>query len=405
MQVQRLYAAQFRNLGGAQPGAPLDWQPHPHFNLLAGDNGVGKTNTLEALGVLATLRSFRTNRLQDCLQVSDQTGLMATDASLAASLVAKGLRRDLGLQLSAKGKKLLVDGKPAAAGSFVGVLTAVLFVPADLSLPHAEPDARRKWLDRLVFNHYPQHLLDLRQYETALQNRNALLRQFRQLQADHKPVDLQLLEVYDQLLAQHGAQVTLRRLVVLQRFAPLAAQVFGRLAAPGLTLDLRYMAKTALGPLGHEPANLAQVDLQAADFVHMLAEQLQADLHREQRRDLALGHTSRGPHRDDVTMLLCDRPAALHASQGQSRAMVLACKIAEIRSLEAMLGEPPLLLMDDVSSELDAERNRALMGYLSDLGGQVVITTTDPSYIRVAAPRQVVRVRGGQLQPETALQS
>lgn len=405
MQVQRLYAAQFRNLGGAQSGAPLDWQPHPHFNLLAGDNGVGKTNTLEALGVLATLRSFRTNRLQDCLQVSDQNGLMATDASLAASLVVKGLRRDLGLQLSAKGKKLLVDGKPAVAGNFVGILTAVLFVPADLSLPHAEPESRRKWLDRLVFNHYPQHLLDLRQYETALQNRNALLRQFRQLQADHKPVDLQLLEVYDHLLAQHGAQVTLRRLVVLQRFAPLAGQVFGRLAALGLSLDLRYAAKTALGPLGHEPTNLADVDLQAADFVHTLAEHLRADLQREQRRDLALGHTSRGPHRDDVTMLLCERPAALHASQGQSRAMVLACKIAEIRSLEAMLGEPPLLLMDDVSSELDAERNRALMSYLSDLGGQVVITTTDPSYIRVAAPRQVVRVRQGQLEPEAALET
>lgn len=403
MHVERLYAAQFRNLCGGQPGAPLDWQPHPHFNLLAGDNGEGKTNTLEALGVLATLRSFRTNRLTDCLQVPDNTGTSSVQASLAASLVVQGLRRDLGLQLAAKGKKLLVDGKPAVAGGFVGVLTAVLFVPADLSLPHAEPDARRKWLDRLVFNHYPQHLLDLRQYETALQNRNALLRQFRQLQTDHKPIDLQLLDVYDHLLAQHGAEVTLRRLVVLQRFAPLAAQVFGKLAAPGLTLGLRYAARTALGPLGNEPAELANVDLQAPHWRETLAEALRADLLREQRRDLALGHTSRGPHRDDVTMLLCERPAALHASQGQSRAMVLACKIAEIRSLEAMLGEPPLLLMDDVSSELDAERNRALMSYLSELGGQVVITTTDPSYIRVAAPRQVVRVRRGQLEPEPAL--
>ena len=115
-------------------------------------------------------------------------------------------------------------------------------------------------------------------------------------------------------------------------------------------------------------------------------------------RDLARGHTTRGPHRDDVDLRIADRTAAVHASQGQCRALVLALKIAEIRSLEADFGEPPVLLMDDISSELDAARNRALMGYLEELGGQVFLTTTDAAHIRVAAPRQVFLMQDGHLQ-------
>jgi DNA replication and repair protein RecF len=404
MHVERLYAAQFRNLRGLTGAEPLDWQPHPHFNLLTGDNGEGKTNTLEALAILATLRSFRTPKLTDCLAFAGPGQPAVTSASLATSVQVQGLRRDLGLSLQHKGKKLLLDGKAVTAGGFVGHLTAVLFVPSDLTLAHDEPDVRRKWLDRLCFNHYPQHLTDLRQVESVLANRNALLKQGRERLANGQPFDADLIAVYDDLLARHGAQVTLRRLQVLQRFAPKAAEVFGRVAAPGLQLDLRYAAKTALGPLGTAVPDLADVDLLAGHWLQTLAAALLDDLTVQRRRDLALGYTSRGPHRDDVLMLLSGRPAAQHASQGQSRAMVLACKIAEIRSLEEMLGEPPLLLMDDVSSELDAERNRALMAYLSDLGGQVVLTTTDPGYIRVSAPRQVVRVRAGQLEPGAVLQ-
>lgn len=361
MHIERLYAEGFRNL------APLDWRPHPRVQLLAGDNGQGKTNILEALYVVAGLRSFRAGKLADCIQFD------AERATVAVTYRRRGDRGDLGLQFGAAGRKLTVDGKTVSnAEDFVGKLVVVLFGPSDLRLPHAEPAERRRWLDRVVFNHDLNHLHDLRQYERVLGSRNALLKAAR-----HQPVDPQMLEVYEVLLARHGASIVRRRQRVLAAFAPRVREVFAAIAAPGLRADVRYQVR------GSEAD-----DVEGA---------LLAALRERRDRDRQLGYTTRGPHRDEVDLLLDERPAQLHASQGQARALVLACKIAEIRSLEAVLGEPPVLLLDDVSSELDAERNRALMQHLGELGGQVLVTTTDPAYIRVRGERRVARVAGGAL--------
>lgn len=381
MRLDRLTALGWRNLHGPdqsrdadpslppQPAAalPLEWSPHPRFNLVVGDNGQGKTNLLEAIAVLAGLRSFRTARLQDGIAFGQST------AVLAAKVFSRGLSSQLGLELTQRGRRTLVDGKTTqSAAQFLGRLTAVVFTPADLALPHAEPEARRRWLDRVVFNHQPAHLDELRRYEQALSARNAVLRAHA---AGKISADPALLDVYDTLIARHGAEVIRRRQEVLGQVVPVVQQVFRQIAAPGLTCDIRYLPK---------------VDCQDEA-------QLLLILQERRPRDLGAGHTTRGPHRDDVALLIADRPAALHASQGQSRALVLAGKIAEIASLEKALGEAPLLLLDDVSSELDARRNAALMAHLDELGGQVVLTTTAAEHIRVAAPRQIFHVQAGRL--------
>ncbi len=359
MHIERLFAEHFRNLD------VIEWWPHRHFNLIAGDNGQGKTNLLEAIAVAASLRSFRTSKLSDCLQFAQK------ESTLGLRIERRGLREDLGVRIATGQKKLFLDGKAATSMStYLGRLVVVLFSPTDLALPHAEPSERRRWLDRLAFNHEPAHLGDLRRYDQALANRNALLRQHKVAQ-----VDGGLLDAYDQVLAHSGAKIMARRLRILQRFAPILRDAFDRIAAPGLTADALYQPRD-------------EVDDE---------QQLQRLFATHRTRDLARGHTTRGPHRDDVDLRIADRTAALHASQGQCRALVLAMKIAEIRSLEADFGEPPVLLMDDISSELDAARNRALMGYLDELGGQVFLTTTDAAHIRVAAPRQVFLMQAGQL--------
>ena len=362
MYLERLYASHFRNL------EELDWRPHRHFNLLTGANGQGKTNVLEALFVIAGLRSFRATRLAECIQFGENT------ATLAATYRRRGDRGDLGLQVQTKGRKTTVDGKAvSSAVDYLGKLVVVLFAPADLALPHAQPADRRRWLDRVVFNHEPQHLLELRDYEKVLTSRNVILKQ-----GQRGSIDPHLIDVYDALLVRHGAAVIRRRLAVLARFAPIVSDVFAAIAAPGLHLDVVCPGRQDDGQL----------------------EQKLLELLRECRqRDQILGYTTRGPHRDDVQFLLQGRPAAVHASQGQCRALVLALKIAEIRSLEATLGEPPVLLMDDVSSELDQQRNAALMRYLDDLGGQVILTTTASDHIRARAPRQIFSMFQGQLQP------
>lgn len=363
MHIERLYAEHFRNL------ELLEWWPNRHFNLIVGDNGQGKSNLLEAIAVAASLRSFRTSQLRDCLRFDTE------EATLGLRIVRRALSTDLGLRLHRGQKKLFVDGKAATTmAQYLGRLVVVLFSTADLQLPHAEPADRRRWLDRLAFNHEPQHLTDLRRFEHTLANRNALLRQNRSA-----PIDGDLLAAYDEVLARSGIAILQRRQRVLARLGPILDDVFARIAAPGLRATALYAPRDAIA-----------------------SEQALRDLYTSHRsRDLVRGFTTRGPHRDDVALGIGDRPAALHASQGQCRALVLALKIAEIRSLEADFGEPPVLLMDDISSELDASRNRALMAYLDELGGQVFLTTTDAAHIRVAAPRQVFAMRAGTIH-ETA---
>ncbi|MBM4341906.1 MAG: DNA replication/repair protein RecF [Deltaproteobacteria bacterium] len=374
MRLDRLTLHDFRNLRGDRPGDPLQWAPHPRFNLLVGDNGQGKTNLLEAIAILGGLRSFRTAKLAECVAFGKDRAI------LSATAQGGGVHSTLGVDIGPKGRRLVVDGKPpTGAAAFLGRLTAVVFTAADLLLPHAEPEARRRWLDRLVFNHHPAHLAELRRYETALHSKNLLLRQH---QAGQR-ADAALIDVYDGLIGRHGGEIVRRRAEVVGRFAPIVAEVFAEIAAAGLTADLHYRPNVAAGD-------------DAAAAV------LAAQGHRRDR-DKRVGYTTAGPHRDDVDFRVAGMPAHLHASQGQCRALVLACKIAEIRSLERALGEAPVLLMDDISSELDPKRNAALMHYLDQLGGQVVLTTTTADAVRVAAPRQIVQVAQGRVVPGAVL--
>jgi DNA replication and repair protein RecF len=159
---------------------------------------------------------------------------------------------------------------------------------------------------------------------------------------------------------------------------------FGEVAAPGLTATLQISSR---------------LDHDAQGGITACREALKQALVSGRERDLRRRFTGSGPHLDDLVLMIQDRPARVHASQGQCRALILAMKIAEIRSLEERLGEAPVLLMDDVSSELDRQRNQALMGHLDALGGQVFLTTTDAAHIGLTSARAVFRMVAGQCSP------
>jgi DNA replication and repair protein RecF len=377
MHVERLYARDFRNF------TTLALRPHPRVTLIEGANGQGKTNILEALYVAAGLRSFRTTRLSECVRFD------ADDAEVGVRFVRRGVRTDLGVQLGGRRQKLTVDGKAARAAGFLGRLLVVIFGPTDLQLPFAEPGVRRRYLDRALFNHHPGHLGDLKRFDRALRNRNALLR----AHSRGEQADLTMLDAFDALVARHGGAVSASRARFAARLSAEVGRVFARVAAPGLEASLVFEGSVS-DPGGDAPL-LDEAEASTRDrYVTALA----ASLAERRDRDLRRGYTTRGPHRDDLTLAIAGRPAREHASQGQCRALVLAMKIAEIESLERLSGEAPVLLLDDVSSELDAERNAALMRYLDELGGQVLLTTTDAAYIRIHTERAVVRVAAGQVE-------
>lgn len=370
MHLERLFADGFRNLSG------VEIYPDPRFNVLTGDNGQGKTNTLETIWLLAGLRSFRTRRLAETIAFDRD------HAELGARIRHHGASTDVGLRIGGGRNIVFIDGKKQDRGrDYLGNLVAVLFTPDDLRLPFAEPAHRRRYLDRAIWTHDRDFLKAMRTYEKALANRNALLR-------DHvgRSIDAGMLDVFDDLLSRSGATVGVHRETFVNDFMIRVQEEFSAFAPDSLRCSLRYHAKVGGGCLD----------------VDERAELITAELGARRDTDRRRGFTSVGPHHDDLILELNGRPARVHASQGQCRAMVLAMKIAELRSLERTHGEPPILLMDDVSSELDKTRNAALMAHLDALGGQVFLTTTDAAHILVTAPTAIFNVVSGTIARRTA---
>ena len=353
MRLLALQVQDFRNL----PQVSL--APSPHATIAVGQNGQGKTNLLEALYFLATLKPLRAGRLSELVR----WGAQAT--RVTGRFLLKGAEREISVEVSGGVRQAMVDGKKAASlEEYFGGVSVVAFTPDDLEVVKGGPEARRSFLDRAVFNRFPAFLKESRDYGRALKNRNRLLREGTSDEA--------YLDAYDETLARAGARVYVRRRALMGELSPKAQATFesiGRTPEPAA--------------YGYHPSHLGQ-DFAGADEAGLVAVLLEA-LGARRRRDLERGFTSVGPHADDVTVTLGERSARAYASQGQQRALVLGWKIAEIENLHQAMGFLPLLLLDDVSSELDPERNAYLMNYLAQSGAQVFLTTTDGSLVRGAA--------------------
>jgi DNA replication and repair protein RecF len=368
MQLGTLHVRDFRNL--AEVHLPLG----PRATVIFGENGQGKTNLLEALYLLATLKPLRATRLAELIRFGQDQARVSGDFLLG------GARRVIAVEVEKAGRQAFLEDKPAASlEEYFGGVSVVAFIPDELSLVREGPEERRRYLDRAVFNRFPAYLAESRTYARALRGRNRLLR-------DHAaPL---LVGAFDGPLATAGARLWTRRRALLDELAPRAVRSFREITAredsdPELKLALDYRA-AALGELGERP----EPELAAA---------LSEALTQRMERDLDRGFTSVGPHADELAISLAKRPARLYASQGQRRAIVLALKLAEIDNLTATLGRPPVLLLDDVSSELDPGKNALLMKSLRAREGQALLTTTDARLVAAAAGPDAAyfRIRAG----------
>ncbi len=353
MRIHALEARQFRNL------EQVLIEPHPRFNVLSGDNGQGKTNVLEAIYLLGTLRSFRAGKTEEMVRFG------APQALVRARVEKLATTRLLEVQLSPGHKNARVDGKGARATDYFGGFNVVLFAPEDLRLPKGPPAGRRRFVDRAVWNAHPAYLGEVQTYEKVLRSRNAVLR-------DGGPESM--LEVYDEQLARAAVAIVTRRRTLVEELAPRVRAAFERVTQTGLALGIEY-----------------ETALDIANIEYSMHEKLIAD----RRKDLARGATSSGPHGDDLSLVLDGKPARLYASQGQLRAIVLALKIAEIEFLREKLGDAPVLLLDDVSSELDGKRNAQLFDFLKSVPCQAFITTTHRQHVLLTEERLDFQVVAG----------
>jgi DNA replication and repair protein RecF len=363
VQLLSLVLSDFRNL------AQVQLRPSAHTTVAFGHNGQGKTNLLEAVYFLATLKPLRSSKLVELIRFGVE------QAQVLGRFAIEGTSREISVRLQPGLRQAFVDGKRTQnLDEYFGSVSVVSFTPDDLAVVKGGPDQRRRFLDRAVFNRYPVFLKETRNYTIALKSRNRLLKE---------GADLSYLDVYDEALATTGARIWCRREKLLQEMAPRTEQAFGAIARINSALGCGYVRTGLSRDQGSTEAELAVA--------------LKQGLRIRLPKDAERGFTSIGPHTDDLEFSFGEHPARSFGSQGQQRALVLAWKIAEIENLRDANGLLPLLLLDDVSSELDRARNDYLMNYLAGTGAQVFLTTTDPALVvRATGPDTVwYEVEGG----------
>jgi DNA replication and repair protein RecF len=333
----------FRNVAEARLG-------FGDFNLIVGQNAQGKTNLLEAILVMATTKSHRASNDEELLRRGD------ANFYLGGTVENTVVRRRVEISYVAGGRKQVrVDGKVCAKFStLIGLVKVVFFSPESLTLVKGSPGDRRRFLDALVSQVRPDYLATLQDYQNALRQRNETLKQVRD-----GSTPAALLEVWDEPCVAAGAALTRMRAIVCDELLPILRRQHNYLTNHGETADLLYAPSVPI----LEPDGATQ------DY-------FRKRLHEELRGDIARGTTSTGPHRDEVALTVNGADARRFASQGQQRTLALALKLSELEWIRNAADETPLLLLDDVTSELDETRTRLLFAALRASPPQVFLTTT-----------------------------
>ncbi len=338
------------------------------MNLLVGRNGAGKSNLMESIGYLATLKSFRG---------SPDEALVSYDLD-AAYVRGEIFSDDVGSLIEVEirrrgGRRAMVNkGRLARTADLLGHVRAVTFLPEDLDIVKRGPDQRRQFLDDVAVQLAPTAHLDQAEFDRALRQRNAFLKQ----RVDDEPT----LSVWDERLAQAGGKVMARRARAASELAQPFAAAYRSIAgeAPEVVIGYQSSWGGALDPT-----------VPAATFTERLVEALGTS----RRADRERGVTTVGPHRDEPVILLDGHDLRHHGSQGEQRTTALSMRLATHRAVSERVGVPPLLLLDDVFSELDPKRAEALAASLPDT--QTLITTADRGDVPIGG--RVWSVSGGDL--------
>jgi DNA replication and repair protein RecF len=323
--------------------ARLDVDFAPGFHLLLGDNAQGKTNILEAVYLMATLRSFRGVGGAQMIRHG------AKGYFVGGNVVGQG-DHEIKMYWSARERKLALDGQPVKKlGDYLGALRTVVFCTEDLQLIKGTARARRRFIDLLLAQTQPGYLPLLQRYMHTVRARNALLKQ--------RTVDEAALESFSAELVKLGNEIIRARRDLVPKFSPLARLAYRRISNGAEELRIEYQP----GVKNDFAVELAQSRVRERTFRATLV----------------------GPHRDDLQLLLNEKSAAQFGSEGQKRTLASALKMAQAEFLAGLHGSPPILLIDDVMGELDVKRRSGFLPLLEQArrtGGQVFMTCTEENW-------------------------
>jgi DNA replication and repair protein RecF len=334
--IDSLALHQFRSHGASR------YHFHPQITLITGPNGSGKTSILEAIYLLGTGRSFK---------ASDQELVAFGEQWWRVGATVNGGEREIRYDMSGEKpkKEILIEGTKKGRFTRTYFVPMVLFDPDDLLLVHGSPSRRRRYVDVLLARIDPHYARAIKMYERSLLQRNNLLKRGGDID--------DTLFVWDISLAEHAATIITARMAFLDAIHDDVERYYKDIAGTDEVAHITY----------HASADYALADLSSSII---------AQLRARHARDKLTGFTSVGPHRDDVLFMLRDRTAESTASRGEIRTMILALKLAETSYIKSVYGADPVILFDDVFSELDAQRRGTLVKDLF-VDNQIILTTTD----------------------------
>ena len=326
----------------------LVFKPKNQKNILVGKNASGKTNILEAVYFLSTLRSFRTTRAKELIAWGEDGFFVS------AEIESAGINESVKIYYSEKKKAVsLNETNIKKATELLGIFYTVIFSPSDMNLIKGDPSLRRKFLDVLLSQISPSYLSALQSYKKTLQQKNIVLKSER--------VDRKLLETYNNQLALYGSKLIFLRSQAIKNLNSISCKIFENFSRTNDNLMVKYFSLSKAVP-----------ELGEIEFKNLFTAELEKNLVNELKRKTCLV----GPHRDDFLFYINARNAKSFASEGQKRSIVFCLRLAEYELAKKKFGDHPVILMDDVFGELDVDKKNMLRTVI-DPESQVFVTCTE----------------------------
>jgi len=377
MIIKRVSCYNFRNI------KRVELNPSPKLNILVGKNAQGKTNVLEAINIFATGKSHRASKIDDMINFN------SSHAEISLELEKRNNTHELYLQLSSSKKNLSIDGTSRKRISdLIGYLNVVSFFPKDLDLVSGGPRERRDFIDMEISQVRPSFYKLCNKYSRLIRQRNRFLKQ--NYKQEYQGT---LLKSYDEQLIEMGSQIVKKRLETLYKISLLARLSHRQITESKENLVINYVSNIGFDdPLVNIYKNTQE------DIKELIKKKLMSVKEKEKER----GTTLVGPHLDDFTCLINGKDARRFGSQGQVRTTVISLKLAELQFMRSETGELPVLILDDVLSELDKERQHLLLNNASG-SAQTFVATTDIELLNknILKEASIYRVNSGVFSQES----
>ncbi|MBS6183650.1 MAG: DNA replication/repair protein RecF [Clostridium celatum] len=343
----------------------LDISLGPHVNVFMGDNAQGKTNILEGIYYCAFARSHRTSKDRELINWNSDNAL------LSVTVGRERLDKRIDISILKDGKKAIQINKIKIKkiGELFGNFNVVMFSPEDLKIIKDSPGVRRKFIDMELCQLNPKYYYNLVQYNKVLNERNSILR--------NRNINKDILDIYDMQLVEFGYNIIIDRLEYIQKLNKYSTKIHSDITSGKEKIEFKYISTIK--------------DLEN------IKENFYSLLEKNRNRDCERGITSIGPHRDDFTVLINDIDTKSYGSQGQQRTAVLTIKFSSLKIIKELTGEHPVLLLDDVLSELDFSRKRYILSTIGDIQTIITCTGIEDLYEYLDDKSKVFKVKDGEI--------